>query len=267
MKQTCIRCGGEFKRLDIHLKSAKPCEVQYIDIPRDEIMKNYTELLEEYKKIKARENISCKFCGKQYNHQSSLCRHMNTKHSNILNNVSIAGNHNDSIVGDHNTISGDTNITINNFGSESELTYDEIVELLDKDRENMFRNYVIAKYIKRPENRNVLFTHPNANFAKVYRDGKWVFKQPSAVACQVLDNASMVYNDFLNKYVEKNNIEFVNPKNDKEKRMVFTIDRLKIKIMDVEEKESKVHKTEKKNTLFVFCEYKDDIIETHAKLK
>ncbi len=71
---TCLRCGKDFKRLDIHITKLNPCKLKYLDITYKEMIDKYDEYFEEYNKLIS-EKYKCEYCGRIYTHSQTFYSH------------------------------------------------------------------------------------------------------------------------------------------------------------------------------------------------
>ena len=113
--KTCLRCGKEYKRLDIHLSKQFFCKVKYLNIEPQDMLNDYEKYYKNYEEILLKK-FQCEFCGNIYSHVQSYNRHKKNfcknnpkqENNNLLQTINNTTNNNT-----NNT--NNTNDTINNI--------------------------------------------------------------------------------------------------------------------------------------------------------
>ena len=211
MKKTCLRCGKDFKRLGIHLKSKHQCEAIYLNIPREYMIEKYDDYYEEFVSTKLeKDNIKkykCNNCEKCYKHNTNLYRHKKTC-QNINNQQNITNNINNGTIINNSTNNVHFHITLNNFGEESELSDNIIKQIFSGNTNDIVPQYVKIKHIDTQENRNILMKNLKDPTVKIYQDDAWknvprnpTMKQVMNVSISSLINSIKKFgNNYMNSY-------------------------------------------------------------------
>lgn len=76
-KNTCLRCGKEFSRLNKHLNTKKECIPLYLNVDRNRIIPEYEKLYNEYEICIKKKSlqVKCDICGITISRKSNLARH------------------------------------------------------------------------------------------------------------------------------------------------------------------------------------------------
>jgi DNA-directed RNA polymerase subunit RPC12/RpoP len=222
----CVRCGKEFSKLSSHLKKKKECPAIYIDVDREDMLRNYGKLFTQFVIIKNKKDNSkkCDVCGIEIL-KKNYPRHMKLKHPSTNNGNTVVNNH-----GTVNNINNVNNITnnitnnintaihigvVNNFCSETNvdigLMYDLITEIEDNLEENVDNDNVdddykiiskgLTKFIEllhynKAENTNVYLPDDHSKYGHIYMNNKWKRHMRNDIIEKVIKNAviKLLYN-------------------------------------------------------------------------
>lgn len=172
----CPRCGKIYHKIIRHLNSIKECKPIFLDIDRKLIINNYTMYLDQFKNFINKYNrdgkYNCQYCEKLFDKKYNRDRHEKNNCKNNMTHILIHDENNDNI-----TTIDSSDIIINNFGKEIELSDDNILAiinncLVNEKYDEIIPNYVKNKWIDKAENRNFKIIDANRGIAKIY-NGKW----------------------------------------------------------------------------------------------
>lgn len=199
MKKICPRCGNSYVRLDSHLKNKVQCKAIYVNVNRNNIIKNYDSLLEKYHKIKEQQNKTyvCDICNKRYL-KKNKARHIKL-HERNGEHPSVSSNTNEAVpttivYGDQiNNINNNINnnqyiinvIFPNNFSQENNIDSDtafklfnKYVELDDKQKikyieSKAFGEYFEELHLKGENNKNIYLPNYRNKYGYMFNDNCW----------------------------------------------------------------------------------------------
>lgn len=224
--KTCLRCGSDFVRLDIHLKNKKICEANYLDIHPNDILDNYDKLLIKFNKAKKinGEGFKCEHCSKTFTYKSGLSRHKKChkkcrKNSLLQQSIQNIDTQTATTINNINTLNGDNNtnniqIVINNYSQETPLKVEDIKELLKNNSlEGMVSSVIKKIHIDMPENRNIYLKSEYSRFMDVFKNNKWNKEEKKAMLKNLYERTSksltkylkVIKNDLINEQKLKEN--------------------------------------------------------------
>ncbi len=225
--KSCLRCGKNYVRLELHAKNKAICQVKYLDIDRIEMVNNYDNYLEDYKKLIV-DKFECENCGILFTRKSSYYRHKNHRCKMIPKNTTqpvsndlqpiantvnnITNNNNNTINGNINNGTINTNITIvlKNFGEESNLPVEQVKQLLNEcikgKIEELLTKYIKKMWIDNEENNNINVLDISRGIAEIYKDNEW----QKTLLNEVTDTVRVKSSNNIEGYIENKKKELVN---------------------------------------------------------
>lgn len=262
MKGICLRCGNYYSRLDVHLKSKNVCDINYVNVKREEMLLDYEQYYEEYETMCENELLcedeiwKCEHCNKNYKHQSSLSRHKKLHIEVNSNNINVNGDHN-TINNTNNNINvniENVNINLNNYGEEAKLSTEQLYEVLNKSADKMIPLYVKSKHIDIEENRNLLFTSMKNKYINVYTDNNWNYKSKNDILEELFIGSIDELTEKLEKIISNRIKDLLkkNPGIDINKNSDIKSLRNKIEKLDMLETENK--KDKKNQMIGIMCQ-------------